>query len=236
MVKGVIFDADGTLLDSMTFWDAITENLIMSMGIAPSEHLTELLTPMSMREGAEYLCSEYGLNISPEEIIEKENRLIEQFYSFSVEMRDGTLELLSFLKENSIPAVVASATDRYLIESALKHLGILGYFEKVFSCSEIGKGKSSPEIYLAACDYMHTAPNETVVIEDSLQALTTAKKAGFLTIAIYDGTQKRNWEKSVKISDLSVVGSFNADIIGECFDIRNIRENKNEDSFNNSRQ
>lgn len=225
MVKGVIFDADGTLLDSMTFWDDITENLIMSMGIQPSEHLTEILTPMSMREGAEYLCSKYGLNISPEEIIEKENRLIEQFYSFSVKMRNGTLEFLKFLKKKGISSAVASATDRYLIENALKHLGILEYFKQVFSCSEIGKGKSSPKIYFAACNCINTVPGETIVIEDSLQALKTAKEAGFLTIAVYDNTQKRNWEESVKISDLSVVDSFNADIIGERFNIRDIRTN-----------
>ena len=67
MIKGVIFDADGTLLKSMEFWDSMVVHLIESTGAAPSDNLTEILTPMSMLEGAEYIKEEYRLPFSVED-------------------------------------------------------------------------------------------------------------------------------------------------------------------------
>lgn len=208
MINGVIFDADGTLLKSMEFWDSVVVNLLKSLGVTPDDNLTEILTPMSMLEGAEYIVREYGLTVSVDEIIKEENRIVEQFYFNSVQMKSGTKELLSVLKEKNIPMTVASATDRYLIEGALKHLEIDGYFDAVISCSEVGEGKSSPRVYLRACEVMGTSPNETLVAEDSLSALLTAKKAGFKTMAVFDATQKRNWRELKEHADFFVKDDF----------------------------
>lgn len=208
MINGVIFDADGTLLKSMEFWDSVVVNLLKSLGVTPDDNLTEILAPMSMLEGAEYIVREYGLTVSVDEIIKEENRIVEQFYFNSVQMKSGTKELLSVLKEKNIPMTVASATDRYLIEGALKHLEIDGYFDAVISCSEVGEGKSSPRVYLRACEVMGTSPNETLVAEDSLSALLTAKKAGFKTMAVFDATQKRNWREIKEHADFFVKDDF----------------------------
>ena len=151
MLKGVIFDADGTILNSMEFWDSVAIDLIKATGVTPSDRLTEILTPMSMLEGAEYIKSEYNLPFSIEEIINEENKIVEDFYFNRVEMRVGTIEILEYLKKNYIPVIVATATDRYLIVGALKHLGIYNYFKDIISCSDIGMGKSSPDIYLKCC-------------------------------------------------------------------------------------
>ena len=208
MIKGVIFDADGTLLNSMKFWDSTVVDLIKSTGVTPSDKLTEILTPMSMLEGAEYIKREYNLPFSVEEIIEEENKIIEDFYLNKVQMRGGTVDFLKYLHSKNIPMTVATATDKYLIEGALKHLEIHKYFKEVISCTDIGEGKSSPKIYLTACEIMSTKPYETVVAEDSLPALTTAKKAGFKTIGLFDSTQKRFWEELKALGDMSIEGDF----------------------------
>lgn len=208
MIKGVIFDADGTLLKSMEFWDSMVIHLIESMGVVPSDNLTEILTPMSMLQGAEYIRNEYNLPISVEEIIEEENRIVKDFYLNRVELREGTVGLLEFLKEKNIPMTVASATDKALIEGALIHLDIHKYFVDVLSCTDIGEGKNSPKIYLSACELMNTKPCETVVAEDSLTALTTAKNAGFRMLALFDPTQQRSWEDLKKLGELCVEEAF----------------------------
>lgn len=215
MVKGVIFDADGTLLKSMEFWDSTVADLIRSTGVTPSDKLTEILTPLSMIEGAEYIKREYNLPFSVEEIIEKENRIIEDFYLNRVELRGGTVELLEFLKSNHIPMVIATATDKYLIVGALNHLEINDYFVDVISCADIGEGKSSPKIYYAACELMNTNPGDTVVFEDSLSALTTAKNAGFKTAAVFDNTQKRFWNEIKSKADFAVEDNFIVDEISK---------------------
>ena len=212
-IKGVIFDADGTLLDSMKFCDESVLRLIRSMGIAPDDRLTEILTPMSMEEGAKFLKKEYDLPVSENEIIDRENKFIEKFYSREVTLRSGAVEFLNCLKEKNIPMTVASATDRYLIEMALKRLEIFDYFRAVISCTDIGEGKTSPEIFYSACEIMDTLPGETLVAEDSLIAIKTAKKAGFITMGVYDESQKRNREDIVKISDLFVEKGFDINIL-----------------------
>ena len=217
MIKGVIFDADGTLLKSMEFWDNMVVHLIESTGVTPNDNLTEILTPMSMIEGAEYIRSKYSLPFSVSEIIEEENRIVRDFYLNRVTMRDSTVELLELLKSKKIPMTVASATDRDLIEGALRHLDIHKYFVDVLSCTDIGEGKNSPKIYLAACELMNTNPYETLVAEDSITALMTAKNSGFRTLALYDATQKKYWNDLKKLGELCVEEAFDIEAFEKTF-------------------
>ena len=185
-IQGIIFDADGTLLDSMEFWDNTVYDLLAEFGVAAEDDLIKILTPMSMYEGAVYLKTKYSLDVSPEEFIERENRIVEQFYSHSVKLKHGVKELLFKLSEMNIPMAVASATDRDLIEHALRCNGILDHFRAVVSCSDVGEGKSSPAVYHKARSFLGTSVSATAVIEDSPKALNTAKQAGYITVGAYD--------------------------------------------------
>lgn len=210
MIDGVIFDADGTLLDSMSFWESTVYDMLSQFGVAADDALIKKLAPMSMYEGAVYLKEKYSLGISPEEFIEQENRLVEDFYSKRVMLKDGVRELIEMLADRKTPMTVASATDKYLIENALRHTGLLHYFTKVLSCSDIGEGKSSPAIYYSACSAMNTAPASTAIVEDSPDALCTAKRAGFVTVGIYD--KSHNVTDHSKLCDVWFSDGFDSGI------------------------
>ncbi|MBQ2153407.1 MAG: HAD family phosphatase [Clostridia bacterium] len=217
MIQGVIFDADGTLLDSMPYWDRSVLGIVRSFGLVPEKGLTEILTPMSMEEGAQYLIDRYKLTASVEEIVAEENRRAEEFYETKVGLKNGVLPLLHMLAENGVRLSVATATDKYLIDKALKATGIISYFDAVLSCGDIGEGKSSPTIFFKACEIMKTQPQHTVVVDDSLTAITTAKNNGFKTAAVYDDMQKKHWAQLCRLGDMLIENDFDKDIFKELF-------------------
>ena len=186
MIKGIIFDIDGVLLDSLGSWDALVARYLMSIGVEPEEGLSEILFSMSMEQGASYLNEHYNLQKSDAEVHMGLSRMLEDFYFNEVLPKAGAKELLEFVKAKGIKITAATSSPRIHIEKALERNGMIMYFEKIFTNSEVGASKHSPEIYNAAAAFLGTKPSETLVFEDSLYALKTAKNAGFNTIGVYD--------------------------------------------------
>ncbi len=182
MIEGVIFDADGTLIDSMPFWTSTVYDIIRIAGIEPSDDLIDLLNPMSMAEGARYLHDNIGIEMSVDEIIEQENARVLEFYQNEVEMLPNMRELLDCLSAHGIPMVIASATESALIKAALAHTGITDKFKAVLSCSDVGHGKDKPDVFLKACGILGLSPGKTAVVEDSPTARETARRAGFVVV------------------------------------------------------
>lgn len=186
MIKGAIFDVDGTLLDSLRIWDEADNFYLESRGLRPEPMLGRKLFTMSMEEGALYVKRTYGLPESVDEILEGVLEIIREFYRKDAALKPGADEFLRMLEKQGVKMAVATSSDRGLIEAALERLGVRNYFQRIFTCSEVGAGKNQPDIYWRACECLGTAPGETWVFEDAVHALVTAKQAGFLTCGVYD--------------------------------------------------
>lgn len=195
MITGIIFDVDGTLLDSMSIWNHAGERYLRSLGIEAAPDLGNVLFPMSMKDGASYMKREYGLPFSIPEIIKGVNDTISSFYASEAEPKEGVLEFLRELKCRHVKVTAATSTDRCVIEPALERTGILKELEGLFTCSEIGAGKEKPDIYEAARLCMGTDVSSTWVVEDALHALKTARSAGFGTIGVYDSSSQSRQEE-----------------------------------------
>ena len=149
LIQGAIFDMDGTLLDSMPVWEHASERYLQNKGIEVREKLSEILFSMSMQKGAEYVKENYHLTESTDEIVTGVNNIVYTAYEKEVQPKEGVREFLDKLQAEGIKMVVATSTDRPMVEAALKRTGLLSYFERIFTCTEIGKGKVEPDIYHA---------------------------------------------------------------------------------------
>lgn len=202
-IKGAIFDLDGTLLDSMFIWDSVGEQYLRSIGICPEDDINEMIKNMSMAQGAAYIQKAYGVEKTSEEIIAGANAIVEHFYMDEVQLKDGVRELLQYLAENDVKMCIATATDQYLVEAALTRLGVREYFLEIFTCSDVGHGKDEPHIYEAACRRLGTSKEYTLVFEDAVYAIKTAKSAGFSVAGVCDASEE-NQENVQKISDFYI--------------------------------
>ena len=197
-IKGAIFDVDGTLLDSMHVWRNAGPLYLESLGIVPHEDITKSSGAKTLLEAAEYLRLRYNINKTAERIVSEINASIEDAYYNRVQLKENTCELLMNLKENGIKLTIATLTDKYLVTAALLRLGIIDIFDNIFSCGDMGVGKDKPDIYIKAAQSMGTSPFESVVFEDALYAMQTAKNAGFRVVAVYDKWARHTREEIEK--------------------------------------
>ena len=202
MIKGAIFDVDGVLLDSMGIWDDLGARYLRSLGRIPEEGLNKILFSMSMEQGAEYLNEHYGLNKSVKETVDGIGRMLEDYYFYEVLLKPGAKEILEFLKSKNIKMAAATSSPRTHIEKALSRNGLLGYIDKIYTTGEVGVSKHSPDIYNLAADFLKTKSEETLVFEDSLYALKTAKEAGFVTVGVFDEKGESNQAELENQADL----------------------------------
>ena len=193
-IRGAIFDVDGTLLDSMFIWDTIGEAYLRSIGYQPKENLNETFKNMSLHQAARYYQTEYGVTQSIGEIMDGVNAMLERYYRFEVPLKPGAAELLERLRQNGVKLCIATATDRHLVEAALDRCGVLSCFGEIFTCNEVGHGKDEPDIFEAALRFLGTRREETLVFDDALYAVRTAKEAGFPVAAVYDSHERSQAE------------------------------------------
>ena len=189
-IKAAIFDMDGTLIDSLFLWDVFWRNagirFLNDPNFRPSEEDDKAVRTITLKDAMYLIHQRYGLAESGEALFAYVNAIITDFYANQVELKPGVRQWLDHCKAQGIRMCIASATAPELIRLAMNHCGITAYFETVFSCATIGKGKECPDIYLAAQQYFGMSADEICVFEDSLIAIETAIGIGMHTVAIYD--------------------------------------------------
>ena len=191
MIRGAIFDVDGTLLDSMGIWDTIANDYLLSLNIQPRENLAETFSTFSMQQSAQYYRDVYGVTLSCDQIIEGINGMLADFYRKTAQLKPGVRQFLTAMKENNIRMIIATATDEQLIRSALKRCGILDLFDEILTCSAVGHSKNEPDIYRIATDHLKLNKNEIWVFEDALHAAETAAQDGFHVVGVRDDSEKK---------------------------------------------
>lgn len=200
-MKAVIFDLDGTILDSMPIWRDLGNRLCRALGFEPPENLYETVKSMTIDESAEYLIKLSGYKTTKEEMTALYYKLIKDFYEKEVQLKPHVKEYLALLKEKNIPMCVATETDSALAQKALERTGVAEYFQFCLSSKDIGKGKHHPDLYEIAARRLGCENCDVVIYEDACYAVRTAKKAGFEVHCIHDESQSEDTKELKALSD-----------------------------------
>ena len=204
MVKGLIFDVDGTILDSMSIWMNAGERYLNSLGIEIDYNLAEIMFEQTMDETARYIKERHHVEQSEKEIIDGINAMVYTFYEKEAMPKEGVLDFIEEAYAKGIPMTVATSTDRPMIEAAFHRLNLHNYFKKIYTTSEVGSGKDQPEIFYQAIKTMGSDEKTTYLLDDAFYALNTAHNAGIGTIGIYDFSSKCDTEKIKAVSDIYI--------------------------------
>lgn len=183
---GAIFDMDGTVVDSMEMWRTLGVRFLESLGKKPKTDVNAQFAAMHLDDIVRMLHEVYGLDLADKEIIEGMYAIAGEYYKNEVSYKPGVERVLDELKAAGVRMCIATATNRKVCEPGLIKLGADKYFEKVFSCDEVGADKRSPLIYRTAMEFLGGTRENTVVFEDHPNCAKTAFEDGFKVIGIYD--------------------------------------------------
>lgn len=201
-----IFDMDGTLVDSMIYWTALAKEFLSRKGITSiSDEVFNTIRPMTMTESSTFFIKEFNLSGTVESVIEEQNQIMTGHYLNDIDLKNGVREYLEILRGRNVRMCVASATPKPLIEACLKRLSVLDYFEFIMSCEEVGSGKSKPDVYYACAKRFNVNVQDIAVYEDTIFAGTTAKKADFYLIGVYDDAAGDSWKDIVELADETII-------------------------------
>lgn len=184
--KAVLFDLDGTLVDSMWVWSQIDIDYLGARGISVPPGLQQAVEGMAFTEVAVYFKERFGIADSVETIKNQWQEMAMEQYSHQVPLKPGAGAFLSYLKERDFRLAVASSNALSLIEAALKGHGIRQYFDCIITSCEVAKGKPAPDVYLEAAKRVGAAPADCLVFEDIVPGILAGKAAGMQVCAVYD--------------------------------------------------
>lgn len=198
-IKAVIFDLDGTLLDSCKVWFEVDKNFFNRRGREVPKDYGKTIGTMGLSQAAIYTKETYGLEETPEEIFSEWMDNVVDKYSNDVILKPNAREYLEFLAKNNVPLAVATASSKVMYEPCLKNNGIYYYFDFICDVKKFKDGKNTPELFLHVASLLNCKPEEVLIFEDTLHAVKVALDAGFKVCSVYEETCRDEEEKE-KIS------------------------------------
>lgn len=200
-IKGAIFDLDGTLINSLFFWERFWEKLgekyLDDKNFLPELDMQKAVRTVTFVDASEMIHWKYGFG-TPEEIYTLMYDFCVEIYQKEATFKPGAKELLDHMKSRGIKMCVASASMPDLVRVIFDKFGLDDYIPKIISCAEVGKGKSHPDVFIAAQNYLGISREDTWVFEDSAVSLRTASDAGFPTVGVFD-----QYNFGVSVEDVS---------------------------------
>lgn len=203
-IDAIIFDLDGTLVDSMWIWKQIDIDFLEKRGIALPDDLQKEIEGKSFTETAAYFKDRFQID-EPIETIQKEwLEMAESLYENHIPLKEGAYHLLESAKAQGIKLGIGTSNSRALLETVLNVHGIYERFHALRTSCEVKRGKPHPDVFLKVAEDLNVAPSRCLVFEDTHAGILAAKAAGMKVIAVYDALSEPYTDLIKKDSDYYV--------------------------------
>lgn len=200
--QAAIFDMDGTLADSMPWWENLAYEYLNLHGTDTiSDEIKRKLDVITVPEAAELFQKEFDIRKPKEQMVRELDALMGEHYRNDVKFKPGMESVVKTLAEKNIPMCIASGTGEVLVGQCLEGLNIRDDFQFILSCQEMETSKEKPDIFLEAARRFDLPPEKIMVFEDALFSMKTAKDAGFQVTAIKDPTNASVWPEIEQLAD-----------------------------------
>lgn len=199
--KACIFDLDGTVLDSMGVWRRVDEIFLGRRNLPLTDEYCKAISSMKLNLAADYTVKLFNLKEDPKDIIGEWLDLAREEFTYRIQLKPFAEKYISRLGELNIPMAIATTSQKELYLPALKRLNIYGYFDAVADSETVSFGKDRPDIFLTAAKMLNTNPKDCIVFEDTVHGLSSASKAGFVTVGFLDENHPESHAEIRKIAD-----------------------------------
>lgn len=200
-IDAVIFDLDGSLVDSMWIWRDIDIEYLGRFGISLPENLQSEIEGKSFSETAHFFKEHFQLPVSIEAIKEDWNRMAWDKYSHQVPLKEGVNEFLELCRSKNIKLGIATSNSRELVENVASVHGLEDYFSCILTGCDVEKGKPAPDIYLAVAKQLQVKPARCLVFEDVIPGIQAGKAAGMKVCAVADEYSAHQLQEKKALAD-----------------------------------
>ena len=198
--EAVIFDVDGTLIDSMGVWEEVDRIYLTRHGKPMSEDLQRKLAGLSILQAADYFRNVIGIDDPPEKMLAEWNELAFEQYRHEIQMKPGAAKWLSLIEEKELPMAVATSNTRKLAMTALHAQDIEHYFRVIMTGEDVVKGKPDPFVYQEAARRLGVNPKNCLVFEDIPEGIQAGLSAGMTVCALQDDFSDYQIEEKKKLA------------------------------------
>ncbi|MBE5927862.1 MAG: HAD family phosphatase [Lachnospiraceae bacterium] len=200
-IEAIIFDLDGTLMDSMWMWEDIDIEYFKRFDIPFTHKYQTDIEGMSFNEIAVYFKEVFKIPDSVEKMKADWNQMAWDKYNTEVFPKPGVLDFLEKLKQKNIRCAIATSNSIQLCMACLNAHNMAGYFSEIHTASEVKHGKPAPDIYLLVADKLGVDPKKCLVFEDLYKGICAAKNAGMRTCAVADEYSEEFIDKKIEAAD-----------------------------------
>ena len=190
MIKAVIFDMDGILIDTEKWLNIYWQQAAKEAGFEVTREDGLAIRSLAGKYAGPYLRGIFGDSFDYEAIRERRKELMrEHIAKYGIEKKPGVDDILSYLAEKNMKRAVATATDPERTKQYLTQIGIYDKFDKIVSATTVENGKPQPDVYLYACEQIGEKPEDCIAVEDSPNGILSAYRAGLSVVMVPDLTE-----------------------------------------------